>query len=94
MNGVPRIVSSSTVANRALKEGSYRTEPDAPEDCLVFHREIANQHVMVALNFSDALRRIEIPRASILLSTGARAGSIASDGLDLAANEAVIVEIE
>ena len=55
--------------NRALSEGTYRTEANAPEDCLVFHRETANQHVMVALNFSDAPRRVEVPRASILLST-------------------------
>jgi len=79
---------------RALSEGTYRTEATAPDDCLVFHRETSNHHVMVALNFSDAPRHIEIPRSSILLSTaGSRRVSIITGALDLAPNEAVILEL-
>jgi alpha-glucosidase len=81
--------------SRALSEGTYRADANAPEDCLVFHREAAAQRVMVALNFSDAPRRIEIPRASILLSSDRkRRAGIVSGALDLSPNEAVVLEIE
>jgi alpha-glucosidase len=78
----------------ALLEGSYRTETNAPVDCLVFHREAGSQHVMVALNFADAPRRIEVPRALILLSTRiGRSGAI-SNAIDLAPNEGVVLELD
>jgi alpha-glucosidase len=81
--------------SRALSEGSYRTETNAPKDCLVFHREAAHQHVMVALNFAEARRRIEIPRASILLSSDInRREVIVSGSLDLVANEGIVLVIE
>jgi alpha-glucosidase len=81
-------------ANRALSEGSYRTEANAPEDCLVFHREAANQHVMVALNFADTPRRIEIPRASILLSSDLNRKAGAQRGeIELAGREGLVVEV-
>jgi alpha-glucosidase len=80
--------------SRALSQGSYRSEATAPEDCLVFHREVANQRVIVALNFSNEPRRIEVPRASILLSTDRDRGAVTVDGtLDLAPNEAVILAV-
>jgi alpha-glucosidase len=80
--------------SRALSEGSYRTEANAPDDCLIFHREAANQRVMVALNFSDAPRHIEVPRASILLSTdGNRPEGIASGHIELHSNEGVVLEV-
>ncbi len=81
-------------ANRALTEGTYRTEANAPEDCLVFHREAANQRVMVALNFCASPRRVEVPPASILLSTDSnrRDGTI-SGALDLAPNEGLVIEL-
>ena len=81
-------------ASRALSEGSYRTEANAPEDCLVFHREASSQHVMVALNFSNATRRIEVRRASILLSTNDYRHEGFIDGaLDLAPNEGLVLQI-
>jgi alpha-glucosidase len=79
--------------SRALSEGSYRTEPNAPEDCLVYHRETANEHVMVALNFAAAPRRIEIPRAAMLLSTRIGHRDAISNTIDLAPTEGVVLEI-
>jgi len=80
--------------NRALSEGSYRTEPNAPEDCLVFHREAADQHLMVALNFADTPRRIEIPRVSMLLSSDRnRHEGILTGTIELASNEGAVVEL-
>jgi len=81
--------------SRALSEGSYRSEPGAPDDCLVFRREARKQSVMVALNFADdANRRIEIPRARILLSTNpARADGNVVGTLELFANEAIVLEL-
>jgi alpha-glucosidase len=81
--------------SRALSEGTYRSEANAPEDCLVFHRETGSQHVMVALNFSDARRRIEIPRASILLSSDRnRTEGVVSGSVELHSNEGVVFKIE
>jgi alpha-glucosidase len=80
--------------SRALSEGTHRTEANAPEDCFVFSREAANQRVMVALNFSEEPRRIEVPRASVLLSTDVnRREDIVSGVIDLAANEGVILQV-
>jgi hypothetical protein len=48
---------------------------------------------MVAFNFADAARRIEVPRAAILLSSALdRAEGIVAGSIDLAANEALILE--
>jgi len=80
---------------RALSEGTYRTEATAPDDCLVFHRETSNHHVMVALNFSDAPRRIEVPRSSILLSTDVNRHEGAGSGsVELHSNEGVVLQKE
>jgi alpha-glucosidase len=78
--------------NRALSEGTYRTAVKAPDDCLAFHRETPNQHVMVALNFADEPRCIEVERASILLSTTNRNGTV-SGIVDLAPNEGLVFEL-
>ncbi len=80
--------------NRALSEGTYRSEAKAPDDCLIFHRESATKHVMVALNFADAPRRIVVPRASIRLSTDSTHGNESISGdLELGPNEALILEV-
>ncbi len=80
--------------SRALSEGTYRTAANAPEDCLVFYREAANQRVMVALNFADEPRPIEVPRASLLLSTNLLRRDAISKAIDLAPNEGVVLEID
>jgi alpha-glucosidase len=76
----------------ALTEGSYRAFEGAPEDCLVFHRDTASQHLVVALNFTAEPREINLPSGKILLTTGARLEQSAKSPLTLAPNEAVIVE--
>ena len=79
----------------ALVEGSYREFDGAPEDCLVFHRDTATQHVVVALNFTAEPREIDLPRGKILLSTiDERADDSTKSPLTLAPNEGVIVMIE
>ena len=50
----------------ALVEGSYRAFEGAPEDCLVFHRDTPQQHIVVALNFTADPREIAIPAGQIL----------------------------
>ena len=61
----------------ALTEGSYRAFEGSPEDCLVFHRDTSAQHIVVALNFTDEPREVELPAGKILLSTGAGAADAA-----------------
>jgi alpha-glucosidase len=76
----------------AILEGSYRAFEGAPEDCLVFHRDTAAQHIVVALNFTDEPCEIAVPAGKILFSTIERGGDHAKSMLTLAANEGVIVE--
>ncbi|MGH7924936.1 MAG: alpha-amylase family glycosyl hydrolase [Candidatus Binatus sp.] len=76
----------------ALVEGSYRAFDGAPEDCFVFHRDTAAQHVVVALNFSAEPREIDLPAGEILLSTVAPPAQFTKSPLTLAPNEAVVVE--
>ena len=79
----------------ALVEGSYRELAGAPEDCLVFHRETATQHIMVALNFTAEPRAIEMPGGKILLSTiDDRAVGSTESPLTLAPDEGVIMMLE
>jgi alpha-glucosidase len=77
----------------ALTEGSYRAFVGAPEDCLVFHRDTAEQQIVVALNFTTEAREIDLSGGKILLSTNdSRPTQSANSPLTLAPNEAVIVQ--
>ena len=81
----------------ALLEGSYDAMP-APHDCLAFRRERPagddGQRVMVAINFSNAPRRLDAPPGTILLSTvGGRERERVGGSLALSANEAAIIEL-
>jgi alpha-glucosidase len=76
----------------ALTEGSYRAFEGAPEDCLVFHRDTAAQHLVVALNFTAEPREINLLSGKVLLTTIARPEQSTKSPLTLAPNEAVIVE--
>ncbi len=81
--------------SRALSEGSYRTEANAPEDCLVYRREAASERMMVALNFTGETRRLEVPRASIVLSSDpGRRESVVEGAIDLGAHEGVILQLK
>jgi alpha-glucosidase len=76
----------------ALVEGSYREFDRAPEDCLVFHRDTATQHIVVALNFTAEPREIALPAGKVLLSTiDTRPADSTKSPLTLAPNEAVIL---
>ncbi len=77
----------------ALTEGTYRTFHPAPDDCLVFLRETADQRVMVAINFSNEERRFASPAGVVLLGTNNnRDGDSVRESLTLSPNEAVIIE--
>jgi alpha-glucosidase len=78
----------------ALVEGSYRAFEGAPEDCLVFHRDMSAQHLVVALNFSAEPREIDVRAGTILLSTIPEQTSVVQSPLMLAANEGVIVMLD
>lgn len=78
----------------ALLHGTYRSEGNAPPDCLVYWREAAQDRVMVALNFSEQTRRIQSPPGTILLSSNPdRAGDSVSDSINLSAHEGIVVEL-
>ncbi|MDO8431542.1 MAG: alpha-amylase family glycosyl hydrolase [Candidatus Binatus sp.] len=78
----------------ALADGSYRSFDGGPHDCLVYHREAASQHLIVALNFTAEAREIDTPAGKILFSTALdRIGESAGASLRLAPNEAAILEV-
>jgi alpha-glucosidase len=78
----------------ALLDGTYHPMRSAPEDCIVFRREQPEQHVIVAINFSNAERRLESPPGTILLSTiAAREGERVEGSITLSPNEGVILEV-
>ncbi len=80
--------------SRALSEGSYRSEPGAPQDCLIFRREAPSQRMMVALNFAEGTRRINPPRGTVVLSSDpARIEGEVGGALELAPNEGVVIEL-
>src|SRR5260370_25493898 len=78
----------------ALVEGSYRALDNAPEDCLVFHRDTATQYIAVALNVTAEPREIDLPAGKILLSTITRPEDSTKSPLTLAPHEAVIVMLD
>jgi alpha-glucosidase len=75
----------------AIVEGSYRAFDNAPEDCLVFHRDTPAQHIVVALNFTAEPREIDLKAVKILLSTVSRSANLTKSPLTLAPNEATIL---
>ncbi len=78
----------------ALLEGSYRGFENAPEDCLVFYRETAANHLIVALNLTSEPREIKTPAGKILLSTILEhTGESVASPLHLAPDEGVVLEI-
>ncbi|HLX06051.1 MAG TPA: DUF3459 domain-containing protein, partial [Candidatus Binatus sp.] len=81
-------------STRALVEGSYRAFADAPEDCLVFHRDTPEQHIVVALNFTAEPRVINMPAGKILLSMIPDRSSASQSPLMLAPNEGVVVMLD
>ena len=81
----------------ALTRGSYRPVdwPGLADACYLFLREAAEERLLVALNFSDASRRVALPdgmRARPLLSTRLDRDRAADlDSLDLRPNEGLIL---
>lgn len=56
----------------ALQDGSFHSVLDGvPKDCFVYHRELKNQKLVVALNFSERKQKIRLNEATfeILIST-------------------------
>jgi alpha-glucosidase len=78
----------------AIVEGSYRAFDNAPEDCLVFHRDTPAQHIVVALNFTAEPREIDLKAGKILLSTVSRSANLTKSPLTLAPNEATILMLD
>jgi alpha-glucosidase len=78
----------------ALVEGSYRVFEGAPEDCLVFHRDTPQQHLIVALNFTAEPREIDLKAGKILLTTVPNRSNVAKSPSMLAPNEGVIAMLD
>jgi alpha-glucosidase len=84
-------------ASRALQVGSYRPL-DANEDCFVYLREADGERRLIALNFMDEARHLNIPGESngrVVLSTHLdREEDVSLSGLHLRPYEGIIVELE
>ena len=82
-------------ASPALTAGTIKVIDDAPRDCFLFMREDAGSRAMVALNFADEPREIEVPAGKITLSSDyeREPGSTKAGKLSLSADEAVVIEL-
>jgi alpha-glucosidase len=79
----------------ALLRGTYRAV-DSPSDTLVYLREEGAQRLLVALNFADEPRRIQLSShegGSIALSTEPTRGGTVLDVVDLAPSEGVVLSL-
>jgi alpha-glucosidase len=72
----------------ALRRGSYRTLP-SPRGVYAYEREADGERVSVALNFTDDVRFLPLPRGDLVLSTHDRL-SLPAVNVSLAPNEGVI----
>ncbi len=78
----------------ALHSGDLRIL-ESSGDCFVFARETDHNRAIVALNFANEPRQIEIPQAKILISSDpARATGATAGTTRLAALEALILALE
>jgi glycosidase len=85
----------------ALQWGNYRSldaaSPEAQENCFVFERQVGDQRVLVALNFSAHDQKLSLPKlgtGKILLSTALdREGVENLADFNLRANEGCIIEV-
>ena len=82
----------------ALQVGSYRAIQVKSPDCFVFERELADDHFLIALNFSAKPVDLNLPEFSsgkIILSTYLDQHEVlVSNELKLRENEGVILKIE
>jgi alpha-glucosidase len=78
----------------ALRAGTIRIIEQLPEDCLAFVREAPGSRALVALNFTDQPREIDVPSGRILLSSnpGREPGKTTQGKFRLAPNEAIVIE--
>jgi len=78
----------------ALRAGTIRIIEQVPEDCLAFVREAPGSRAMVALNFTDEPREIDVPSGTIPLSSDPRRepGKTIQGKFRLAPNEAIVIE--
>jgi alpha-glucosidase len=84
-------------ASPALSIGEYRSLDGMPDGCFVYLRHVTNQHMLVALNFTDSAQVLDLPeamRGTIRLSTYAdRAGEAVGGQLRLRGDEGCVLEL-
>lgn len=85
-------------ATPALMSGSYRPLADAPENCLVYLRQLDKQRYLIALNLSDKEHSLQFPeqgQGQIVLSTHLdRAERADLSLLHLRGNEGCIIALD
>ena len=91
-----RALTNLRESTPALQAGSYRTAETGHEDVFAFVREESNEGYLVALNFSDEARNLQLTAqrdsCEVVLSTNLdRQGEEKLTGLTLRGNEGIIV---
>ncbi len=82
-------------SSAALLHGTYRAVESAP-DTFVYLREHRNQRLLIALNFSDAAQRVELPRAgqgAIVLATDSGRSGAVFTAVSLRPAEGVVIDL-
>ncbi|MCG8350436.1 MAG: alpha-amylase family glycosyl hydrolase [Chloroflexales bacterium] len=84
--------------SEALGSGGYQTVANTPDDCFVYLRDTAQEQMVIALNFSNEARDIDLSKfgaAMLALSTYLdRSGSVDAASLTLRPNEGCVLRIE
>jgi alpha-glucosidase len=77
-----------------LREGKYLSHPASSSDVLVFERFTDDARIIVALNLSDQLQLLDLPRGTIVISTNnPTRRDVGSEGVFLGRREGVIIEV-
>jgi alpha-glucosidase len=80
-----------------LQVGSYQPLNILPESCFVYQRFAGTEHLLIALNFTDAAQTVSLPdagKARCLLSTHLdRKGEITLKDFTLRANEGLVIKL-
>ncbi len=81
-------------ASPALMSGTIRVMSNVPPDCFVFARETAGNRAIVALNFAEEPREINLPSGRLLLSSdfSREPGKSKAGKLLLASDEGIVIE--
>ncbi len=83
-------------AHPALQIGSYHSYPDPPEDCYLYYRQLEDEKLLIAINFSNQERPLaiqDLEKAAVLLSSDPLPDELQSPPYLLKPNQSLIFKL-